>query len=950
VSELLEREQELAELDEWAAKAVAAAGRLVVIEAAAGLGKTRLLQAARESGRGVGMRVLAARATELERDFPFALARQLFEPTVAALDEPAREGLLGGAVGPARGALGIAQSDAGAEPATDTFAVLHGLYWLTAVFAEQQPLLLAIDDAHWADAASLDFLRFLVPRLEELPVLLVLACRPDETGAERGLARIATDSMARRLTPRALSPQGAATLLADALGRTPEDAFTTTCHEVSGGNPFLLCELTRTLATEEIEPVAGQDARVRELAPERVTRTVQLRLARLSPEARAVARAVVVLGDGADSRLVAELAGLAGPDVARGADELRAGAILDQDATLRFIHPLVRTALDAELPIGDRAAEHARAVELLRARGAGAERLAAHLVATEARGERATAATLLEAAQAALASGAPRSAYTYLSRALREPAPDDLRPAILSALVNVGLRMPDRALFAAVLPELEEELTRTPDLHLRWGIRVSMWMILSGHFGSAVRFLEQGIEIADARGDVESAFRMEAQLSAIQQKPLPVWRERLIGYVDQIPPDSVSGRLAAALTAEWSAFDGTAVEAVAAARHALSHDGRIFVEQPELFAPGRAQLALVFADELEAARRGAGQALAHARRRSATPELVSAWWHNSFVAWAYGDLAAAEADIRQSLAATRLGRMRFAEAPLVAVLAGLLLARGEQAAAEAELVTGGLTGELPDAVWISLALFPRGQLRFEQGRFEEAAADFVQAERLSICWGAIGIPAPPARILAARALAALGDQERARPRADAALAHARHFGAPTLVSRALRASAMTLDGAERLTALDEAVTVLDGSPARLVRAEALTELGTALRRARRDVDARPPLREALELARRCGAVGLAKVAFDELAATGERVRRYTPIGVESLTPSQRRVSELAASGMTNRQIAQTLFLTVKTIESHLAAAYDTLGIRSRRQLAAALSQRPELDSNQRPSP
>ncbi len=185
MSELLERERELAELDASANEACAGAGRLVVIEAAAGLGKTRLLQAARESGRRAGMRVLAARATELERDFPFALARQLFEPALAALDGPEREALLSGAVGPARGALGIAQSDASAEPATDTFAVLHGLYWLTAAFAEQRPLLLAVDDAHWADAASLDFLRFLLPRLEELPVLLVVTCRPDEAGAEQ---------------------------------------------------------------------------------------------------------------------------------------------------------------------------------------------------------------------------------------------------------------------------------------------------------------------------------------------------------------------------------------------------------------------------------------------------------------------------------------------------------------------------------------------------------------------------------------------------------------------------------------------------------------------------------------------------------------------------------------------------------------------------------------------
>ncbi|HMJ36964.1 MAG TPA: AAA family ATPase [Baekduia sp.] len=945
MSGLLERERELSELDALAREACAGTGRLAVLEAAAGLGKTRLLQAARESGRRAGMRVLAARATELERDFPFALVRQLFEPALTALDEPAREALLHGAVGPARGALGLpAESGTPADLAADAFAVLHGLYWLTAAFAEQQPLLLAVDDAHWSDAASLDFVRFLVPRLEELPVLLVLTCRPNEAGAERSLARIATDSVARRLTPHALTPQGAAALLAGTLERPPEEAFTATCHEVSGGNPFLLCELARTLAEEEIDPAAEQASRVRELAPERVTRTVQVRLARLSPEARAVARAVVVLGDGADGRLAAELAELDEPAVARGADELRAAAILDQDATLRFIHPLVRTALDAELPTGERAAAHARAAELLRARGASAELLAAHLVATEARGERATTETLLEAGRAALASGAPRSAHTYLTRALREPAPDDLRPAILIAIVNAGIRLPDRALFAATLPALTEELDRGPDLQVRWGIRVSMWMILSGHAGHAVRFLERGIEIASARGDVESAFRMEAQLSAIQQQPLPVWRARLSGYVDQIPPDSVSGRLAAALTAEWAAFDGTAADAVAAARRALSHDGRIFVEQPELFAPGRAMLALVLADELEVAWRGAEQALAHARRRSATPELVSAWWHSGFVAWAYGDLAAAEADIRQALAAARLGRMRFAEPPLGAVLASLLLARGERDAAEAELVTSGMTGEIPDAVWISLALFPRGQLRFEQGRFEEAAADFLQAERLSICWGAIGIPAPPARILAALALAAKGDREHARPLAEAALAHARHFGAPTLVSRALRASAMTLDGASRLAALEEAVAVLDGSPARLVRAEALADLGAALRRLRRDVDARPPLREALELARRCGAVGLAKVAFDELAATGERVRRYTPIGVESLTPSQRRVAELAASGMTNRQIAQTLFLTVKTIESHLAAAYDNLGIRSRQQLPAALSRQPSRGS------
>jgi DNA-binding CsgD family transcriptional regulator len=937
---LFEREREQAELHELIEAARGGHGRFAAIEAAAGLGKTRLVQAARERGQAAGMRVLTARATELERDFPFALARQLFEPALAARDEPAREALLAGAAGASRGALGLGGADAPA----DAFAVLHGLYWLAAGLAEQQPLLLAVDDAHWADAASLDFLAFLVPRLEELPVLLVLACRPDEPGAERRLGQIATDALARRLTPRALSPGAAAALLAEELEQQPETAFTATCHEVSGGNPFLLRELARTLAAEEIPPVAGQAPRVHELAPERVTRTVLVRLARLSPAAQAVARAVVILGDDADGRLAAELAGLDEAQAARGADELRGAAILDADATLRFVHPLVRTALDADLPAGARAAMHAHTVRLLRARGASAQQLAAHLVATEARGDRATVETLLEAGRAALTSGAPRSAVAYLRRALREPAPDDLRTAVLSSLVTAGIRAPDRALFPELLPAVLEELERdgpAGSLSVRWAGKVSIWMILNGRSKDAIPLLERAIAVANERRDVERAFRLEAQLSLVAPRALVATRARLAPYVDRIEPDSKSGRLAAALASEWHAFDGTAADATDAARRALARGGRIFVEQPEFFAPGRPVLAFILADELDEAQRAADQALAFARQRSATPELVAAFWMSSGVAWARGDLGAAEADARQALEIARLGRLRFAELPLQAQLAGMLVARGELDAAEAQIEAGSMNGQIPDAFVLVLWLFARGHLRFAQGRFEEAAADFLELERRSKGWGVIGSPSPPARICAARAVAALGDRERARSMAEAALADARRWGAPTLVARSLGTLAMATEGDERLAALEEAVAVLDGSPARLVRAEALADLGAALRRSGRRADARPPLREALQLARRCGAAGLAKRAYDELSATGETVRRYTPIGVESLTPSERRVAELAASGLTNRQIAQSLFLTVKTIETHLAATYDKLGIRSRQQLPAALSERCE---------
>ena len=929
---LLERERELAELDALVAEASAGAGRLAAIEAVAGLGKTRLLQAAREAGQAAGMQVLAARATELERDFPFALVRQLFEPRLAALGASAREALLDGAAGTARSALGLAADGARA----DTFAVLHGLYWLTAALAEQQPLLLSIDDAHWSDAASLDFLAFLLPRLEELPLLLVLACRPDEAGAESSLARIATDAQTRRLTPRALSAGAAGALLAGELEREPEEAFTATCHEVSGGNPFLLGELARTLAVERILPDAAQAPRVRELAPERVTRTVLVRLARLSPTAQAVARAVVVLGDDADHRLVAELAKLDPDAVSTGADELRGAAILDPDRSLRFIHPLVRTALHADLAAGERAAAHARAAELLRARGASAQQLATHLVATDASGERATAELLLEAGRQALASGAPRSAIAYLTRALREPAPDDLRPAILHPLVAAGIRAPDPVLFEALLPEVLEELERDPRLRVRWGINVSTWMLLHGRIGESAAVLGRAVDVAVALDDFDGAYCLEAQLGTLTEQPLAVAHERLTRYASRIEPDSPTGRLAAALESEWHASAGTAVDAAAAARRALSRDGLIFAEQREFLAPGRPVMALILADELDTAQRAVERAMALARERGAMPELLAAWWMTGGVAWARGDLVAAEADARQALEVARLGRLCPAEAPLQAVLACLLVARGELDAAEAELETSGMMGELPEVIWFALSLWARGLLRQAQGHHEQAADDLLAVGRLASRWGVIGMPTPPADICAARAVAALGERERAHAMAQAALDRARRWGAPTLLSQALRTLAMTCDGADRVAVLEQAVTALDGTQTRLARAEALTDLGAAQRRAGRRADARAPLREGLELARRCGAGGLAKHAFDELSATGEKVRRYTPIGVESLTPSERRVAEMAAGGLTNRQIAQTLFLTVKTIETHLAAAYDKLGIRSRRELPEAL--------------
>jgi DNA-binding CsgD family transcriptional regulator len=172
--------------------------------------------------------------------------------------------------------------------------------------------------------------------------------------------------------------------------------------------------------------------------------------------------------------------------------------------------------------------------------------------------------------------------------------------------------------------------------------------------------------------------------------------------------------------------------------------------------------------------------------------------------------------------------------------------------------------------------------------------------------------------------------------AEAELIKGRRWATPGAIGSALATRGVVEGGDAGAELLREAVGLLERSPARLEHAHALTDLGATLRRAGRRSGAREPLRAGFALARRCGAVPLAKRAHEELGATGEKLRRFVPIGVEALTPSERRIAEMAADGRTNREIAEELFLTVKTVETHLSHTYRKLDIHSRQGLPEAL--------------
>jgi DNA-binding CsgD family transcriptional regulator len=198
----------------------------------------------------------------------------------------------------------------------------------------------------------------------------------------------------------------------------------------------------------------------------------------------------------------------------------------------------------------------------------------------------------------------------------------------------------------------------------------------------------------------------------------------------------------------------------------------------------------------------------------------------------------------------------------------------------------------------------------------------------------------PWRSQAALALLALDRRDEALGLADDEVELARQWGAPTSLGRAIRVAGLVEGGAAGLTLLRDAVDIIEGSPARLEQARALVDLGAATRRANRRTESREFLRRGLELATVCGASPLAETARTELLATGARPRRIALSGVDSLTPSERRVAAMAAEGMTNREIAQSLFVTPKTVEVHLSAVYRKLGIASRSKLATALAAEP----------
>ena len=927
---LLERESELARIEALLGEVQAGSGRLLTIEGEAGAGKTALLEAAARLAAQRNMRVLRARGGEFERDFPYGVMRQLFEPLLA--DEAARADLLRGSAALAAPVFELADSAQEGNP----LAVQHGLYWLAADVAAETPTVLLVDDAQWADMASLHALAYGGRRFEGIPVLLALTVRSGEPGDHEGpLDELRGERIAESIEPPPLSARAAATLIAAEAGTRPSEKLAAACRDSTAGNPFLMVELSRSLEPAIIDGEGDRAGWLAEVAARGVSRSILARLARLGGHSVTVARAVAVLEPNAEARLVGELCGLPAEAVAAASELLIRARLLADAQPVSFVHPLVREAVLSEVPAPRRAADHVVAARLLDRGGAAADTVAAHLLLAEQRADDWAVTALRRAAAEALARGAPETAVRYLRRALQEPPAKADRPAVSRELGLALLRASDSEGIEVL--RTVRAATADPVARAWLAHEVSTSLGIRGGSEEAAALLEESLQRIDRGGELGFLVRATLLLQVIwgleriPERALPgpeddlrgeTFAERgLLGQAAMLTAVGLGRTDLGLALAERSA---PSAEAVAEdATGGLPHQGTF--------------TAFVLADRGDVAEDLFEPSLEASRRRGVPLAVSGGHGIRAFSKLLDGDLAEAGGD-------SDIAMHIIAGIPLPAAIGvwtggavRIATSRGDFAAAESMLAEPWRGQAPPTGSPAAIFLCARGELRRATGRFAEARHDYLAAsERIS--WLPFANQEVyPWRIGLAQCEAALGNPKRARQLSAEALELAGRAGGARGIGIALRVDGSLLPAAEGIEVLRESVATLAATRARLEHAHALVELGAALRRANQRKDAREPLREGLEIAHRCGAIPLEERARTELAATGARPRKAVYSGLESLTPSELRVARLAAAGSTNREIAQSLTVTEKTIETHMRHVFQKLDVERRTELEKALA-------------
>lgn len=928
---LLEREEELATLRSGVRSAARGDGSLVLIEGQAGVGKTSLIHAADAAAREAGVLTLRATALELEREVPGSVARKLLTPLLPRGGSPERLRLLRGLEPVLTPVLESSPSVIAPGSEDQQAAVtmaLATLFERLLARAEPQGLAVLVDDAHWADAVSLRLLSYLLLESEGLAFALILALRPGER-LPAGAHALRASPRARVLRPALLTPDAVAHLIRRALAGA-DDRFCEVVAQACAGNPFLLGELLRALQEQGIRGSAADADRAGQFLPDSVLSAVLVRLARLGDTPSRLARAASILGE-APLRQVAALAQMTSEVAEDAADRLVAAGLIAGQGQISFAHPLVQAAIYRDQMPFARARAHRQAAGILAADGTRIESVAAHLQLATPDGDPWVLDQLRKAAARALGDGDPRTAVTLLQRALREPPAPERRAGILLALADAraagGLSGAVECARAAV------ELIGTPRDRAAALYDLGILLLARSDLVGAAACAEQGLQEAEEGGELADGLEGILLTSAVL---VPELHKRVARRVEELRSAALAGTdpadpVTQAMLSLYMVDRGDDHQVVRrlADRALADSEGRGAVRAAMINHIGS---TFVFLEAFDALESELTKVIDRAgvEGRVLTVAFARAW--RAAGRLRRGDLAGTVADAELALELRHFG-WHLHIGPCSATLVTALLEVGDITAAKAALESAAAVTDVPRQ---PLLLEARARLALALGDPPSAIDDIQTAH--AFLQDTHGLDHPsilPWRSVVARATAKLGDVGAAIELALQEAALARQLRARRAEGIALTVAGALARGARGIDLLEQAQATLAAIPCALEHTRALVELGATLRRERQRSAARAPLRQALEQAARLGAVPLADRALDELRATGAHPRRETMQGAGSLTPTEKRIAELASRGLSNRAIADKLVITPKTVEWHLGRIYSKLSVAGRGDLATA---------------
>ncbi|PAZ15567.1 hypothetical protein CLM62_12245 [Streptomyces sp. SA15] len=948
---LLERDQELEAIDcalselRDAVEGVPRAprGGLLAFTGEGGLGKTTLIAAARARAAAHGFTVFSGKGGEKEQGLAFRVVRQLMQPTLARMSETERRAFLGSWYDIVGAALGLEATDPARMP--DPTGVRDGLDWvMTRLTTMNAPVVLLLDDVHWADAESLDWIASFAPRVADLPLLIVVAYRPDELPSDATSFRTLVERHEKR--PHLLSPlgeAGVARIIRDQVGEEAEDEFCAECWEVTGGSPFEAVELAIRLRERQVKGTQDELPVMRELAAAVKGPGLIERLKRLGPSTVRFAWAAAVLGGSfspelaADMMVVgseeaADMAVLGSEEAAEAIEKLRACRILaDGDGpgdSLQFVHPLIATTIYRAIPSSLRVGMHNAAAYAAQVARSDPTIAARHLLEVPCDGSPEAVACLRAAGREHLRAGAPEAARRVLARALREPPPAEDRAELLHELACSTFLIDPKATVRHLRKALKESGI-DPDLRASIVYRLTQALAHTDELTEAATVAaDEARRAANPRVKLRmqadhfvwSAFRTDEPDSSARSR-------RLARLADKLTGRGLEERYILGLRAWDTLVRGEPRRTALGYAEQALRGGMSWTDENHGFeVPVAVALLFMYCDQPWRAEELFAKGMAECKHKGwRGSHLAQGQTLLGYIRYRRGCLLEAEELVRAGLdTAERVEGAVPAQWFAIGILIQSLLARGRTADARRLADSHHYGDVVPNAVIFPDPRTVYAELLLAEGRLPEAArllsdvGNWLQArDWRNPTWC-------PWQLHLASALARTAPDQAVRHAQDA-VKRARDFGAASAIGQALHTLAAVTDGPAALDLYAEAVDHLQRSPAAYELARALVGHGAALIRKGNLQEAADRLYEGLEGAVHCGAEALAVRAREELSAAGLRPLPLRYAQTDTLTVSEHKAAEMTAQGHPVAVVAKELRLREQGVRQLLSAVYRKIG-------------------------